>query len=136
VALAMTGRNDEAIAAFARAVDLAPEDALARNGLGAALGAAGREEEALVQYQRAVRLDPRLFEARSNLGRTLLGTGRAEEGSRVLYELSIELLKAGQLEPALQEIELILRKDPSHPARDLLTSLAARQRAAALAGSR
>jgi Flp pilus assembly protein TadD len=129
VALAMSGRPHEAIASLQRAVELAPDDAVARNALGAALGSAGREEEALAQYDRAVRLDPRVFEARSNLGRTLVRTGRAEDGNRVLYELSVELLRAGQLEPALQEIEVILRNDPNHPARELLTRLAARQRA-------
>lgn len=130
VALAMAGQYGEAILALQRAVDLTPEDAVARNALGAALGADGREAEALAQYERAVRLDPQLFEARSNFGRTLLRTGRAEEGHRVLHELSVELLAAGQLEPALREIEVILQNDPNHPARELLTGLAARQRAA------
>lgn len=128
VALAMSGRYTEAVSALQRAVDLAPNDARARNALGAALGSLGREDEALAQYQRAVQLDPRLFEARSNLGRTLLQTGRIDEGTSVLYALSIELLRAGQIRPALQEIELILRVDPDHPARELLTGLAARVR--------
>lgn len=127
VALALAGRYGEAIAAYEAALARDPSDAVTRNALGAALGAAGREAEAAVQYAEAVRLAPDLLEARANLGRTLLGLGRRDDGTRELYDLAVRHLRRGELEPALQSLEVLLRHDPAHaPSRQLLAELADR----------
>jgi tetratricopeptide (TPR) repeat protein len=129
IALAMTERPQDAIGALENAVRLEPGDAVTHNALGAAYGGTGRSNEAVEQYREAVRLDPALFEARANLGRTLLDAGE-DEGKRVLHELALDLLRDGQLEPALQALEAILRRDPQYaPARATLEDLAARSRA-------
>jgi tetratricopeptide (TPR) repeat protein len=133
VALAMTGRHDAAIASLTEALRLAPADAVTHNALGAAYGAIGRLAEAIGHYREAARLDPRLFEARGNLGRTLLDSGQADEGKRELHALAVELIRDGQIEPALQTLEAVLRHDPAYqPSRQVLEDLAARSRAARL----
>jgi protein O-GlcNAc transferase len=110
-------------------VRLEPGDAITHNALGAAYGGTGQAKKAIDHYREAARLDPRLFEARANLGRTLLDAGE-DDGMRVLHELALDLLRDGQLEPALQALEAILRRDPQYgPARATLEELAARSRA-------
>ena len=129
IALAMTARPHEAIDPLEEALRLQPDDAVTHNALGAVYGGTGRSAEAIEHYREAARLDPRLFEARANLGRTLLDDG-GDEGKRVLHELALDLLRDGQLEPALQHIEAVLRRDPQYaPARATLEQLAARTRA-------
>jgi Flp pilus assembly protein TadD len=129
VALALTGRAARAVEALETSVRLDPGDAVTHNALGAAYGNHGRPADAIRAYREAVRLDPRLFEARANLGRTLLEAGR-DEGKQVLHALAVDLLRDGQLEPALQQLEVILRRDPSYaPSRQLLEDLAAQRRA-------
>jgi Flp pilus assembly protein TadD len=128
IALAMIARPQDAIGALEKAVRLEPGDAVTHNALGAAYGGTGRSHQAVEQYREAARLDPALFEARANLGRTLLDAGE-DEGKRVLHELALDLLRDGQLEPALQVLEAILRRDPQYgPARSTLEDLAARSR--------
>ena len=129
IALAMIARPQDAIGALEKAVRLEPGDAITHNALGAAYGGTGQAKKAIDHYREAARLDPRLFEARANLGRTLLDTADAD-GKRVLHELALDLLRDGQLEPALQALEAILRRDPQYgPARATLEELAARSRA-------
>jgi len=129
VALAMVSRHHEAVAPLVEATRLAPADAVTHNALGAAYGATGRSREAIHHYREAARLDPGLTEARANLGRTLLVAGSSEEGKQVLHRLALDLLREGQLEAALQQLEAVLRHDPGYaPSRRLVEDLAARSR--------
>lgn len=63
-----------------RAVQLAPEDAVAWHHLGEALAAEGRTEEADAAFRRTVELNPEDRVALSHLGHTSLVAGRDQEG--------------------------------------------------------
>ncbi len=78
------GSYGEAADAYARALELNPRHAVARNNFGAALSRLGRYLEAREQFRRAVELDPRLADAHSNLGSALLWTGHVIEAEAPL----------------------------------------------------
>jgi predicted O-linked N-acetylglucosamine transferase (SPINDLY family) len=78
------GRLDQAIHAFARAGELAPDSAEHRYRLGAALLAQGQVERAAAELAACVRLAPDLVEARAQLGMALLRLGRADEARQAL----------------------------------------------------
>ena len=65
--------------AFEHALEMAPELAEARSGLGVALRAAGRASEALVQFDLALSADPDLAEAHVNRAESLAALGLPEE---------------------------------------------------------
>ena len=67
LAIALTGRLPEAIAAFEQAVRLAPADASVRLNIAVALAEAGRTSEARRQAEEALRLDPGYDKAREFL---------------------------------------------------------------------
>ena len=67
LAIALSGRLPEAIAAFEQAVRLVPADASVRLNLAVALAEAGRTSEARQQAEEALRLDPRYEKAREFL---------------------------------------------------------------------
>ena len=90
------GRSDEAVAAFARAVQLAPSFVEAHNNLGAALNASGRLDEALAAYSHAIRLAPSMAEAHYNLGNVLAVLERLDESRSALS-------RAIQLKPTFAE---------------------------------
>jgi tetratricopeptide (TPR) repeat protein len=73
------GKAAEAVAAFTRAIALAPGDAGTRNELGAALLELGRTREAAENFRRAIELKPLFAEARTNLGFVLCALGKTEE---------------------------------------------------------
>ena len=58
LALALSGREPEAVAEFAAAVALRPADAQLRMSLGTALSSTGRTDEAIAQYREGLRLAP------------------------------------------------------------------------------
>ncbi|MEM8962839.1 MAG: tetratricopeptide repeat protein [Acidobacteriota bacterium] len=65
-------RYDDAIEAFGRAVEAAPDSAGARVNLGTALAQTGSLDEAIDAYRAAITLDPESHIAHSNLGRLLV----------------------------------------------------------------
>jgi serine/threonine-protein kinase len=64
-----------AVAALREAVRLRPDDVVARNNLGVALGASGDLPGAVAALREAIRLRPDYAEARSNLGNALSDSG-------------------------------------------------------------
>jgi predicted TPR repeat methyltransferase len=76
----------EAVAAYRRAVALAPNSADFRYNLGNALRRSGDLEEAVSAYGAAVALKPEHAGARRGLARTLLRAGRREEAAGVYDE--------------------------------------------------
>ena len=68
LALALTGRLPDALAAFEQAVRLAPADPSVRLNLAVALAEAGRANEARREAEEALRLDPGYEKARAFLG--------------------------------------------------------------------
>ena len=65
------GKLPEALAHYAEALRLKPDNPEIHNSLGNTLVAAGRNDEANAQFGEAVRLDPRFIAARLNLANTL-----------------------------------------------------------------
>jgi len=80
------GRADEAIAHYARAVELAPDYPAAHNNYGGVLLAVGRVDEAIVELKEAVRGQPDVGESYINLAGALLKKGRVDEAIPYLRE--------------------------------------------------
>ena len=74
-----TGDLERAEVAFEHALEVAPDLAEARSGLGVALRAAGRPSEALVQFDLALSADPDLAEAHVNRAEALAALGLPEQ---------------------------------------------------------
>jgi tetratricopeptide (TPR) repeat protein len=84
--LMQTGRIEEGIAHFRRAIAIQPLHALAHNNLGNGLLHVGKAEQALSSYQRAIEINPAYPDAHNYTGLALLQLGRAEEALKVLRE--------------------------------------------------
>ena len=79
MALAESGRREEAIAEFGEALRLEPEFPQAYFNRGNALSSLGRINEAAGDYAAALRINPNYAEAHYNLGDVLLRLGRKKE---------------------------------------------------------
>jgi superkiller protein 3 len=77
VVLGMTGRLDEAIAEYRKAVDRNPEDLNARNNLATALARQGKLPAAIEELRQVLARDPENGLARANLD-TIRGLRRVE----------------------------------------------------------
>ncbi len=76
--LAESGRTDEAMTAFVRAIELDPKMAIAHSNLGATLGMKGDMKRAIQALETAVRLDPNDPKSHNNLAIAYMKTGRRE----------------------------------------------------------
>ncbi|HQS99439.1 MAG: hypothetical protein B7Y26_04225 [Hydrogenophilales bacterium 16-64-46] len=105
------GRPAEAIAAYERNLQLAPDDVQARNNFGNVLRDSGRPREAMRAYRAAVEIDPDYIPAWHNLGLTFYLT-RGQAG----VARAIEQLRA--IDPALAgvwhrlAVDYSLTRDP------------------------
>lgn len=93
LALFKSGRNDEAIASYQRALDLKPRYPEAHYNLALALVKSGRTEEATAHYEEALRIKPDYAEPHNGLG--------------------LVLASAGRLPDAISQYEAALRIDPT-----------------------
>ena len=84
------GRQEEALAAYGRAIELDPKYASPHNGVGNVYRALGRQEEALAAYGRAIELDPKLASPHHGVGNVYSDLGRQEE-ALAAYGRAIEL---------------------------------------------
>ena len=82
ILLGQKGKNNEALIANKRSVELSPNDAEAHTNLGNSLSALGRMNEAEISYKNAIKIKPDFAEAHSNLGVTLERLRRTEEAFR------------------------------------------------------
>lgn len=117
---------DRARAAFARVVELDPENVRAWINYGATCGEAELAEEAVRALERALELDPTSRDATSNLGVLRREGGRLNEAEtlfrRVMamdpgfvfgyYNLAHCLFLAGRFEEAAEQYRAGLRRDP------------------------
>src|ERR1700722_3160353 len=78
------GHVDEAVRMLRRATLLAPDSALARHRLGAALERSADEQGAIAAYRRAVSLSPGLQQAHARLGALLLASGQDADAREAL----------------------------------------------------
>lgn len=88
--LAESGKHDEAMTMFLRAIELSPDLAIAHSNLGAILGIKGDLKRALEELETAVRLDPKTPLARNNLAKAYWLAGRREDAVRE-WQKSLEL---------------------------------------------
>jgi tetratricopeptide (TPR) repeat protein len=79
VELSRSGRHEESIGEYRRALELAPEHAEAHNNLGLALAHVGKLDEAIEHYRKALGSDPSLATVHNNLGAALARSGKASE---------------------------------------------------------
>ena len=84
----------EAIAAYERALALAPDNALVHTDLGIMYRRANRPEDAVREFDRAIAIDPQLENPRFNKGVVLLQDLKDREGALRAWE---ELLKINPL---------------------------------------
>jgi len=120
------GAYGEALEVFEELVQLDPRDAVARNGLGAALAQLARYAEAEDQFRCAVGIRPAYHEAHVNLANVLLAVGRYNEAEDPLrralklkpshldarISLGVVLALLGRLRDARDCYEKVLRADP------------------------
>ena len=126
-ALEQSGRVDEAVSHFHRAVEINPKYADAQYNLGVALEKNGRTEEAIAQFNKALEIVPNSAKAHYNLGVTLEKAGRVDEAishyNRALeinpnsvkahYNLGIVLGKVGRADEAIPHFAKALELNPS-----------------------
>ena len=88
ILLGGTGRTDEALAHYRKALELSPNRADAHYNLGIVLEGLGRTDEALAHYQKALELDTNHAKAHNNLGVLLKSIGRTDEALAHYLEAS------------------------------------------------
>jgi tetratricopeptide (TPR) repeat protein len=120
------GAFAEALESYQQLVNLDPRDAVARNGLGAALAQLARYDEAKTEFRRAISIRPGYPEAHYNLAGVLQSTGRFNESEMPLrraLKLKPSMLDArislgttgivlGRLRDARDSFEKVLRVAP------------------------
>jgi tetratricopeptide (TPR) repeat protein len=126
VAFGSSGRREEAIQCFDRAIELHPRFDWPWYAKGLALSELARDEEAISCYDRAVELNPRFDLAWYNRGISLKALGWLEEAIRS-FDRAIEsnprlawawnnkgtsLLNLGRVEEAMQCIDRAIELDP------------------------
>jgi tetratricopeptide (TPR) repeat protein len=79
LALVESGKIDEAISAFKKGLETAPQDKVLLDATGAAYSMKGDLEVARGYFTRSLDIDPRFGPARQNLGITLFALGRYAE---------------------------------------------------------
>jgi tetratricopeptide (TPR) repeat protein len=132
---------DEALAAFRKAVELAPNYATAHYNLGKTFADLRKDTEAVLCYQQVVRLTPDDADAYNALGTTLIrldrleeavtvyrsGLGRKPNGPHLRYGLGDALARLDRLEEAIEAYRAAVRNKPDHAEAHLRLGLALRQ---------
>ncbi len=86
----MQGREEEALPALQRAVDLLPDDAPARCNLGRALRHTGQLDAAMAHFRRAVEIKPDFADAHNNLGNVFEDLGQLQD-ALASYRLAVQI---------------------------------------------
>jgi tetratricopeptide (TPR) repeat protein len=128
--LMQTNQYQAAVAEWQKALELAPNEAIAHNNLGYSLVQAGRVKEAIPQYEKALELSPDYAEAHNNLGLALARAGRPDEAV-AHYQKALELnpelasahinfgvmlARANRIDEAIRHFEdaIASKPDPGH----------------------
>ena len=125
-ALEKTGRVQEAIVQYERALRLKPDFAEAHYNLGLVLWQTGNAKAAIGEFEEAVRIDPDLAEAQNNLAVALVQQGRLQEAAEhfeqalrvapddaeTYYNLGGVFLRLGRLPAAVAQWEQAVRINP------------------------
>jgi tetratricopeptide (TPR) repeat protein/mono/diheme cytochrome c family protein len=122
------GETQEALAHFAQANRIRPNEPTVNNAFGAALLAAGRSEESIPHLTAALNARPDYFDARYNLGNALASLGDFRgalaqfqaavrinpEDANAEANLGSAFAETGDLKQAKLHYERALRLDPKH----------------------
>ena len=82
IALARSGKPDEALKQYAHALQLDPSNASVYSDIGALLIEAGKEDQAIAQFEQALRLDPGLVIAHFQLASLLMREKKDTDAER------------------------------------------------------
>jgi adenylate cyclase len=85
------GKLDEALASVGKAIELDPDDFVARWTLGRVQFSTGKAAEAVANFERVIEIRPMFYTAYSDLCQTLEALGRHAEG-RVAAERMVEMM--------------------------------------------
>jgi tetratricopeptide (TPR) repeat protein len=124
-------RDDEAEAAFRKAIGLKPYSAEAYYNLGIVLHEGRRDDEAEQAYRKAIELKPDLADAHLSLGTVLQGQGKNSEAEAAFrkvielkpdsgtayYNLSAALIGQSQLQEALSAVKKSVELSEGTPLR-------------------
>lgn len=85
-----SGRTDDAITAYQKAITLNPDDPDPWNGLGNVYQDMGHTDDAIMAYHKAIELDPRFSYPWNGLGNLYRNSGRIDE-AHTSYQTAIRL---------------------------------------------
>ena len=88
--LTNSGKYNEAITAYDKAIEINPQNSLAWNGKGIVLDELGKFDEAIKAYNKAIEIDPQYFEAWTNNGVDLVNLNKFDE-AKASYENEIKI---------------------------------------------
>jgi len=88
--LTNSGKYNEAITAYDKAIEINPHNSLAWNGKGIVLDELGKFDEAIKTYTKAIEIDPQYFEAWINKGVDLVNLNKYDE-AKASYENEIKI---------------------------------------------
>ena len=125
---AQTGKLDEAIDAFKKAISIKPDYADAYNNLGNALQEQGKLEEAIEAYNKALTIKPNYDEAYNNMGNALKEQGKLDkaieaftkalsikpEYAEAYYNMGIALEDQGKLAEAIKAYKKAISINPDY----------------------
>jgi tetratricopeptide (TPR) repeat protein len=126
MALAQTGKVDQALAQFDAALEIDPQDATTLCNMGVTLFKTGQEDRAVKYFQSSLSANPDVFEAHYNLGVILSRHQKPEEARRhyeealrikpdsenVHINLGLDYLQQRQVETAKRHFEAAVRINP------------------------
>jgi Tfp pilus assembly protein PilF len=110
-----SGRPEEALLAFRRAQDLAPEDPEVAYSLGTLFARMGERRQAAEQFQRAIRFRPGMEEAYLPLARVLVEEVRYAQARAVLQQFLDRFPRSSQREAAREALGQLARMGPGRP---------------------
>jgi len=131
IALASTGKVDEAIPYLEKAAELAPGDAGIQTNLGAALVGRGRIEAAIPHLEQAVQAAPESADAHYHLGAAYAGQGKT---ANAMGEWRKAIAIDASYVPALFRIAEVLAANPNASLRNGSEAVELAERAAKLTG--
>jgi len=116
------------VALWQDTLDKRPNNPVAHNNLGFALGSTGRTAQALEHFTEALRLNPDLPDAHNNLGFAMYSSGKSAEAiehfhhalrikpdfSKAHYNLALALANLGRATEAIQHYKEVLRLHPDY----------------------
>jgi tetratricopeptide (TPR) repeat protein len=127
VRLAESGKTEQAVLEFEKAVELSEDFALGHFHLALAYDRLGQASRAAREYEAALRLQPELVDARYGLSAICWKLGDREGAIQLLrqitprdrafaaevhYNLGVELRQVGRLEEATQQLQAALQLQP------------------------